>query len=354
MARDIPLVLVTGAGASRDFGNNGAPLPLMGDWSELLIKRLVSSAADFRDLTGLTQGMSGPEFEAAIGKFLANAEAFKKIEDFVPLTYRFGALSSAPASEGQLRDWYANSISQVDRIISAIRGSVVEEFNPSRLAGQAAAEAYGELLGYLHVPTGGIVYATTNYDHLGELALNVLGRHPESGDSIEMRGVRRGPLDVAHLIDLAPWRSPVLHLHGKVGWYRQKDGQIECRDVQTHDDSHGVPVLMLPAPEKNYAGNDVLLVLWAQFEEALKDARRVLVLGHSLNDILLAKALKEQIPDQRKLGITLLSNEQNEHDRLELERLKKIFGDAPKYIPLRFGRTITGRKDILEQWVTEG
>src|SRR4029077_6175697 len=111
--------------------------------------------------------------------------------------------------------------------------------------------------------------------------------------------------------------------------------------------------LMLPAPQKNYAGNDVLMVLWSQFEEALQDARKTLVLGHSLNDVVLVKALKEKIPDQRKLGITVLSNDQNEPDRLELERLKKLFGEEPKYIPLRFGREITGRKDTLEQWVSD-
>ena len=32
--RDIDVVLVTGAGASRAFGVNGKPMPLMGDWSD--------------------------------------------------------------------------------------------------------------------------------------------------------------------------------------------------------------------------------------------------------------------------------------------------------------------------------
>ena len=38
--RDIDLVMVTGAGASRDFGVNGVKLPLMGDWSDALVKKL--------------------------------------------------------------------------------------------------------------------------------------------------------------------------------------------------------------------------------------------------------------------------------------------------------------------------
>lgn len=351
MARDIPLVLITGAGASRDFGNTRQPLPLMAEWSELLIKKLMTTGTDFHDITGLKQGMSGPEFEDALGKFLSNAEAFKKIHDFVGLTYRFASGTGGnPASEAQLKDWYGNASHQIDRIISAIRATVVEEFNPDKLAGEAAARSYKELLGYLHVERP-ILYATTNYDHLAELALETLRLHPESGDSVPMRGIQRAPLDVAHLIDLSPHRSPVLHLHGKVGWYRQPNGEIECRDVTTHDDSHGVPVLMLPAPEKNYAGNDILVLLWSQLEEALKDARKTLVLGHSLNDVQLVKVLKA-IPDLKNLAITVLSNEQNDADRLEVERLKKMFGDLPKYIPLRFGREITGRKDLLEQWAS--
>jgi hypothetical protein len=155
----------------------------MAEWSELLIRKLMTTATDFRDITGLRPGMSGPEFEEALGKFLANAEAFKKVTDFVGLTYRF-AQGTTAASEGQLKDWYANASGQIDRIISSIRGSVVDEFNPSKLAGEAAAQSYKELLGYLHADRG-IVCATTNYDHLAEMALYSLGRSPDSGDPAE-------------------------------------------------------------------------------------------------------------------------------------------------------------------------
>jgi hypothetical protein len=350
--REIPLVLVTGAGASRDFGLNGQQLPLMAEWADLLVRKLADSALDFHDATGLKPQMSGPDFEQALGRFLRNTEAFDRIKEFVPLTYRF-ANDPGSASEVQLKSWYGNAKAQLDRIISVLHSTLIDQFGAWKVSGEGAAAAYGELLKLLHVPAKGIVYATTNYDPLGELALNRLGGRPDSGEAEAMPGIPRGPLDVAGLLGGLASRSPVLHLHGKVGWYRQADGTVESRDVTQHDAGHGVPVVMLPDPEKTYASDAVLALLWAQFEAALGKAKRTLVLGHSLNDALLVKALKEHIAHQWRLGITLLANEQGEFDPAELDALKALFGDGPKYIPLHFGRKVYGRKDLLEQWAQE-
>jgi len=38
--RDIDLVLVTGAGASHEFGVSGTRVPLMGDWSNALVNKI--------------------------------------------------------------------------------------------------------------------------------------------------------------------------------------------------------------------------------------------------------------------------------------------------------------------------
>jgi hypothetical protein len=351
--KDIPLVLITGAGASRDFGLGGQQLPVMTEWSDLLVRKLAESGLDFREVTGLKPKMSGPDFEQALGRFLRNADAFNRIENFAPLTYRYMP-GPGSASEAQLNSWYGNAKAQLDRIIAVIHGSLIDQFSSSKVWAEGAAVAYGELLELLHIPPkGGIVYATTNYDPLGELALNRLGRHPDAGEAEPMAGIQRGPLDVAGLLDGLPRHSPVLHLHGKVGWYRQADGSVESRDVAQHDALHGVPLVMLPDPEKTYDSDGVLVLLWAQLEEALSKAKRVLVLGHSLNDALLVKALKDHIPHQWRLAITLLANEQNEHNPSDLEVLRNVFGDGPKYIPLHFGRKFYGRKDVLEQWIQE-
>jgi hypothetical protein len=76
--RDIDVVLVTGAGASRTFGVNGVPMPLMGDWSDHLVGKL-GPRMGYLDATGLRRGMSGEDFEARLGKFLQDVQAFRRI-----------------------------------------------------------------------------------------------------------------------------------------------------------------------------------------------------------------------------------------------------------------------------------
>jgi len=322
----------------------------MGEWADLLVKSLMDTGIDFRVVTGLRPNMSGPEFEEALGRFLRNVEAFKQIKEFVPLTYRF-TQRPARVSDAQMNDWYGNATAQLDGIIDAIRGSVVDNFNYSKVAAEAAADAYGKLIELLHVsPRDGVVYATTNYDPLGELALSVLGAHPDTGDAADMKGIQRGPVDVANLLRGLPRYAPVLHLHGKVGWYRQENGLVETREITRHDPLHGVPVIMLPDPQKTYADNDVLALLWSQFEQALQRASKTLVVGHSLNDKLLVKTLRDNITDQKRLAITLLADEQGGVDQGELDRLRADFGTDPFYYPLRFGRSMYGNLDGLEKW----
>src|SRR5439155_1319040 len=80
--------------------------------------------------------------------------------------------------------------------------------------------------------------------------------------------------------------TPVLHLHGKVGWLRRPDETTIpfFSGTTAYDPTFGLPIIMLPDPRKTYSGDDVLSILWAQFENALHRARRVFVVGHSLAD----------------------------------------------------------------------
>jgi hypothetical protein len=59
------------------------------------------------------------------------------------------------------------------------------------------------------------VHATANSDKPGEIALSQLGREPDIGDATN-------PLTIASRTDgiveyMNPRRTPLLHLHGKVG-----------------------------------------------------------------------------------------------------------------------------------------
>ncbi len=250
----------------------------MAQWSEKLVRNIFDKGADQYGLSGLRTGMTGPEFEAALGEFLRRAEAFAQIRPVAGLTAR------APSLGGpQIQTWYDQVANGFDRINEVIVSSLIEEFHHNRLAVSYATEAYRQLLDLARLPnTKGLVYATTNYDALGELALEDLGAHPDAGEPARQYGSHATGLDVVGLLDDMSRHTPVLHLHGKAGWYRDDRGSVHVVDVQQHHSSHGVPVVMLPDPNKSFAGDDVLALLWAQFQEAVAEAGRILVLGHSL------------------------------------------------------------------------
>jgi hypothetical protein len=56
--RDIDWVIVTGAGASWELGVNGVKMPLMGDWSGALVKKLNTTMRQHRHIR--TSGSGGP------------------------------------------------------------------------------------------------------------------------------------------------------------------------------------------------------------------------------------------------------------------------------------------------------
>ncbi len=80
--RDIALVLVTGAGASRSFGMQ-QPFPLMKDWPSSLIRKIVNAQSQntiaMRTMLPVTEQMDGPLFEQTLGTFLRQVQAFDAI-----------------------------------------------------------------------------------------------------------------------------------------------------------------------------------------------------------------------------------------------------------------------------------
>jgi len=320
----------------------------MAEWSQLLLNKLFDSAADTQDLSGLKTGMTAPQFEAALGLFLRRAEAFAQVRDILPLTQK------VPGASGpQIQTWYDNVAGSFDRINDVIVTSLMEQFHHSRLALSDATQAYGALLRIAGLPSGQrLVYATTNYDAIGELALEELGARVDSGEPTRQYGGHATGLNVTRLLEGLGRNTPVLHLHGKAGWYRDKDGRVQVLDVKQHHPSQGVPVVMLPDPAKSYAGDDVLALLWAQFEEAVLNAERVLVVGHSLHDEQLVKVLK-RIPDQTHLAITFFGSSSS-YDTDQAEWLKQEFGPAPSYYPVRFAAGLEEEWSGLAQWFSTG
>ncbi|HUD38467.1 MAG TPA: hypothetical protein VMR14_16320 [Streptosporangiaceae bacterium] len=87
--RDIDVVLVTGAGASQAFGVNDTLMSLMNDWSDHLVRKLAQRNG-YLQATGLRRGMGGEDFEARLGKFLQDVEAFRRVSDLLDPSVKFG------------------------------------------------------------------------------------------------------------------------------------------------------------------------------------------------------------------------------------------------------------------------
>src|SRR5205814_1660200 len=127
-----------------------------------------------------------------------------------------------------------NTAFHLDRIVEVIRASLYEEFGARSFDRGAAQGAYGGLLEALRIgPTDRWVYATTNYDPIGETAIADCGRLPDYGVA-PFDLTREAPIVAHNLLDGMPRYVPVLHLHGRVGWYRRPSGDPYCSTVQQH------------------------------------------------------------------------------------------------------------------------
>jgi hypothetical protein len=303
---DIEAVVITGAGASRKLGLN-QPLPLMGDWSTHLVKALSTRGFGYREMTGLEHGLDGMEFERRLGAFLAQQVAFSQIKSITEASAELPQ-SNPPINPQAISSWHANVEHHLDQIVDIIRESLYELFAEPNYDLEKAARSYKEMLEVLGVTRGTrFVYATTNYDALGEIALQQIGHRVDWGEQMQARD-GEVPVDVEGLVDGLGRSVPVLHLHGRVGWYRRStsEGHTAPFAIRTtrHNPGYGTPIVMLPDPNKAYDSDDIVSSLWRQFEDALSRAKRVLVIGHSLHDDALVRALSG-IEDKRRLAIAL-------------------------------------------------
>lgn len=311
--RDIDLVLVTGGGASREFGINHTPVPLMGEWSNALVAKIGQRSSAYLEATGLATGLDGPEFERRLGQFLQMAQALPQIDGVLQPSLRF---QPPPGNlvEQSLVEWHRQAMHHVGQIQDLIHESLYESFSYERMDLDAGAQAYGMLLQQLGVTNvTNMVYATTNYDVLGEYVIERLGGMPDWGEQHQLLLRGEAPLRVEGLLGGMPRYVPVLHLHGRVGWYRRPGQRPYSGNVTRHNEGYGAPIVMLPDPNKEYDNDPVVFSIWNQFEEALRRARRVFVLGHSLNDQVLVETLRTNVSPPERVAVTVLADDTAEN-----------------------------------------
>jgi hypothetical protein len=358
--RDIDLLVVTGAGASREFGVNGTRLPLMGEWSDDLVQRLGSRDPAYLAVTGLTSGMAGEDFERQLGAFLRSVEAFDRIRPVLEPIARLPA-GSAPAfgvSSDQWQQWHSNAAFHLEQAVGVIHESLYGLFAAPAYDPRAAAKAYGTLLRWLGAGRSTrLVYATTNYDTIAEDALAEVGGLPDAGDLATPRSAAERPLQLTGLLDGMPRYLPILHLHGRVGWLRRQDGGAYSTTVRAYNKDFGVPIVMLPDLEKEYDTDPVISAVWQEFEAAVRRARRVFVLGHSLHDAALVRVLREAVEPSDRLAVTVLASgtdpEQPDDSSDVMELTERIARELPgaAVVPLRFRSSMGDQPRSLSEWL---
>jgi hypothetical protein len=283
------LVLVLGAGASRNLGGS-EPLPLMPGWSEVVRQALDQQDVGLARLVGITPGQSGPDFERAIGDFLAWLRVLELNIRYLPVGLQAGAPLNA------LAGWDDMARGRAGIFVKTLNRTLYEQFGGQRLSDYAAANAYGNLLDALQLRADStLTVATTNYDPAVESGLQELNRRPDVG-AVPAPG-RTTILDPTHLMQRceAGRAVAVLHLHGKVGWYTQPDGTVRIDDDRgTFNEHSGTPTVLMPDPEKDPLAEPAIRVLWEQFDLALGQATHVIVLGHSLHDPVLVEHLRRR------------------------------------------------------------
>jgi len=347
--RDIELVLVTGAGASRSFGVAGQQLPLMQDWSDAVCETLIRTDYRHLQLTGLEKGLDGPEFEQRLGDFLRRVEAFKLIEPLVGVSPPTQQIP--PLSTEALRGWYQQEKFNLEKVVDLIHTSLYEQFAEQAFDLVRATKAYGELLEVLGVlgPTRPpFVVATTNYDPIAEEVLTMNSLLPDWGQKpmVNLTQSETG-IEARGLIQGLPRYVPVLHLHGRIGWYSREVGGPYESTMKNHSAQFGTPIVMLPDPKKDYGSITLINDLWTEFGLALRRAKRVFILGHSLNDEPLRRAVVENVDDLSRVAVGVYSEDGSEpHETTEkLQRIirEELVGAAT--ILMCFG-TILNRDAI--------
>jgi len=324
------LVLVTGAGASRNLGLADEVMPLMPDWSNQLCEALDAREAKLAASCHLKPGLSAEEFEENLGLLLRWAQV-------IDLHERFEGLGGPNPGEvwGQVQDARANTRRRVETVMEAINSTLYDQFGLRRVEDQKAKEAYNALLGSLG--DAPMAVATTNYDRAGEVGLEELGVPVDTG----FRGShgRTPTLQPIGIVENRREKTPFLHLHGAVGWYEKAGDVFDLYADLPYNPSLGTPVVLYPDPEKDPTSDAVVSELWAEFRAALGQADRVFVIGHSLHDPALVRELSS-VAREKKVAVSHRSD-------AGADRITNLI---PQAIPIQmdFGPSVEVKKGAMD------
>jgi hypothetical protein len=357
--RDIELVLVTGAGASCGLGASGNQVAAMKDWAEKLANALASRNPGSALLVNLQYGMDGPEFESRLGKFLASARSFSDARDLMLASSNltFSPPLSNLLTRPNVEQWHQHTTFEIEQVFEVVHETLYVLFGDPSFDLNRARSSYEELLRQVGMGPGAAnwVYATTNYDRIGDEALEQVGFRIAWG---ERHPVRAGEpiIDPDTLLDGVKTTVPVLHLHGRIGWYRRRaaeGGAAVAVNNAAYQPGIGTPIVMLPDPNKVYDSDPVINTIWGQFERALERAKRVLVVGHSLNDDQIVSAIA-RFAETADVGVTVFGHQSDPTKPYSNnDPILRICQDELPHatvIPIRFGEEGVPSPRLLDEW----
>lgn len=258
-------------------------MPLMADWADALCTALDEQEENLALACHLRPGMDGPAFEKNLG-LLLRWQQVRHLEE------RFAGLGGRPIGQPMAQVGKARQLTgrRLTTVMEVLNTTLYEQFGQRRIDDARAAAAYKPLLATLGP---NLIFATTNYDRAGETALTTLGYEIDTG--FRNRPHRTPTLEPMELIENRGSKTPVLHLHGAVGWYK-KDGDVHEHHADLpYNPSLGTPVVLYPDPDKDPTNDAVVSQLWAAFHNAVEVAEAIVVIGHSLHDPALTRALSE-------------------------------------------------------------
>jgi hypothetical protein len=306
----------------------------MQDWGDALCEALDAQEKSLAAACHLKPGMDAEEFEENLG-LLLRWEQVRHLEEM------FKGLGGNRANSwtNHVTQARTNMDRRMRTVMETVNSTLYALFGQRRVDDQRAESAYGNLLRELDEPD--LVVATTNYDRAAEAALQSLGRQVDTG----FRGPpeRTRTLQPTGIVADRESTTPVLHLHGAVGWY-EREGTVEDHygDLP-YNASLGTPVILYPDPDKDPTSDAFVSLLWAEFRAALDEADAVLALGHSLNDRALVQELS-RAAESKKVAITFFSAG-------GAPRVKEVVADADP-IQLDFGPEIEVDRRALAKLAT--
>jgi hypothetical protein len=322
----------------------------MDGWAQALRTELDNQEKGLASAVGLKQGISGEEFETALGELF-------RWRDLRELNSRFRALGSIRLGSP------SQSAIEVERqeqrrlkeIMSAMNTTLFRLFGASAIDEAKAVDAYGWLLEVLGRPRD-LVMVTTNYDPAIELALYGIGLRAETGfDRVPGRAPRFKPEGMVESLRGVAGSVPVLHLHGAVGWYEKRGKGREHEQHLPFQRSNGRPMVLYPDPEKDPTRDAFVQSLWDEFDLALRDATHVIVVGHSLHDQVLVSRLRDAAK-HASVAICLLGHVNRDRKMTALKGAKKriqdLLPEASAHPPVVFGPREMAHLTYLGSWIS--